>query len=367
MSRPVEGSIAVDRHAALVGVLRLSCYAGLFLLALLLCRTRERALAAVRVVAYSGGAYAAYGLVAYAVGGDTILWLTKWAYIGDLTGTFVNKNSFATYLGLCLLAALTDLIASLQSVHFAGRWQDKLATAIDFVSRRPGLVVCLFLLPTALLLTHSRGGFIATLAGCIALGLAASQAPALHRLRRLRLATLPLALALLAFLISGDRVVERMVGAEAGMQGRLVIYAATRQAVDDHLILGTGLNSFEAVFPIYRPPGIWGHVNLAHSDYLQNVLELGFPAAACLFLALAWLFGLCLRGVARRRRDAAYACLGTAATVLVGLHAVVDFSLQIPAVTAAYLLLLGAAVAQSFSSRGHAEGDVSDARRRPPS
>jgi O-antigen ligase len=364
----VQGSIAMDRGAALAGLLRLLSYAGVLLLSVMLCRARERALAALRLVAYSGGIYAGYGLLAYAFGGDTLLWLRKWAYLGDLTGTFVNKNSFATYLGLCFLAALTALIAALQQVDFAGRWQDKLAAAIDFLSRRPALVVCLFLLPTALLLTHSRGGLIATLAGAVALGLAVSQAPGLRRLRRLRLAALPVALAILAFLISGDRVVERMLGAEGDLQARGIIYAATRQAVDDHPILGTGLGSFEAVFPIYRPPGIWGHVNLAHSDYLQNVLELGFPAAALLVLALAWLFGLCLRGVMQRRRDAAYPCLGVAATVLVGLHATVDFSLQIPAVTVTYLFLLGAAVAQSLPTRDRQSGGVSDApRQRPPS
>ena len=29
--------------------------------------------------------------------GDTILGLPKWAYLGSATGTFVNRNSFATW------------------------------------------------------------------------------------------------------------------------------------------------------------------------------------------------------------------------------------------------------------------------------
>jgi hypothetical protein len=43
--------------------------------------------------------------------------------------------------------------------------------------------------------------------------------------------------------------------------------------------------------------------------------------------------------------------MGVAATFLVALHAMVDFSLQIPAVTYTYCFLLGTAVAQSWSSR----------------
>ena len=43
-------------------------------------------------------AYAAYGLLALRMG-DTILGLPKWAYMGSITGSFVNRNSFATFVG----------------------------------------------------------------------------------------------------------------------------------------------------------------------------------------------------------------------------------------------------------------------------
>ena len=46
-----------------------------------------------------------------------------------------------------------------------------------------------------------------------------------------------------------------------------------------------------------------------------------------------------------------YPCVGLAATVLVGLHALADFTLQVPAVMASYMLIMGAACAQSWSSR----------------
>ena len=53
----------------------------------------------------------------------------------------------------------------------------------------------------------------------------------------------------------------------------------------------------------------------------------------------------------RRRRDAVYPCIGFAATTLVAAHSLVDFSLQIPAVALTYSLLMGAACAQSWSTR----------------
>ncbi len=65
------------------------------------------------------------------------------------------------------------------------------------------------------------------------------------------------------------------------------------------------------------------------------------------------------RGVPRDYAEAAkwYPCIGVAATALVGAHSFVDFSLQIPAVTATYCLLMGAACAQSWSSRRKTETD----------
>ena len=50
----------------------------------------------------------------------------------------------------------------------------------------------------------------------------------------------------------------------------------------------------------------------------------------------------------RHRRKAFLPCLGISATIMVGLHATVDYSLQIPAVAMAYAAILGAACAQSL-------------------
>jgi len=81
-----------------------------------------------------------------------------------------------------------------------------------------------------------------------------------------------------------------------------------------------------------------------------SVFELGVPAALALFLALGGLAVTCWRGVARRHRDWVFPATGAAASVLVGLHATVDFSLQLPAVAILYATIMGVGVAQSYSS-----------------
>jgi O-antigen ligase len=96
-------------------------------------------------------------------------------------------------------------------------------------------------------------------------------------------------------------------------------------------------------------------LNLAHNTYLEHLVELGVPATL-FYAGPLLLFGYCLRGLFVRRRDQLFPLVAVGATVLVALHALVDFSLQIPAVAVTYAALLGIGVAQATPS----------AKRSPP-
>lgn len=352
LTEPVRGSIAVDRPAAFVGLLRLSTYVGVFWLAALLTRAPERAHAALKWLVISGCAYAVYGLLVYWSGNRTILWLPKWAYQDDLTGTFVNHNSFATYLGLCLLAAICRLLAEFETLSLHGDRRRRLVAAIERVSRQPTRILAIFILATALLLTHSRGGLIATSVGVLALTAAVVFAPSLRRLRRIGLwIFIPFAVFLFALLVSGGATLDRFLTADVDSAQRLEVYRLIVEGIKDYPILGVGLGSFTAMFPVYRTAQVTGYFDLAHNDYLQNLFELGLPIGLLWFATIGGLAAQCLRGIWIRHRHALFPCLGFAATVLVGVHSAVDFSLQIPAVTAVYALLLGVGVAQAQSSR----------------
>ena len=135
--------------------------------------------------------------------------------------------------------------------------------------------------------------------------------------------------------------------------GLVCAAAALRGGVDR-----TGLGTFASAYRVYRSGRIGPNVERAHNDYLEMTLELGIPAAACFFAALGTLVLVCAFGVFTRRRDAELPAAGAASCTLVGAHAFVDFSLQIPAVAATFALVLGVATAQSWrtdpgSTHGH--------------
>ncbi len=92
-------------------------------------------------------------------------------------------------------------------------------------------------------------------------------------------------------------------------------------------------------------------IDRAHNDYLELAAGWGLPAAILWWSAMIWLVVLCARGVFQRRRNRTYPMLAVGASVLVGVHSIFDFSLQMPAIALTYVAILGLGVAQAFSTR----------------
>lgn len=131
------------------------------------------------------------------------------------------------------------------------------------------------------------------------------------------------------------------------------MYSATLTGISDNPYLGYGYGygSYESTFRLYRTKEIRGNYNKAHNTYLENIFELGIPAASALFLSIFLIALKCLTGVWSRQRNWIYPAIGFSSTVLVAAHSFVDFSLQIPAVAVTYAAILGAGFAQSFSTK----------------
>jgi O-antigen ligase len=344
-------SISVDRYQSAADLLHLLTYVAIFFAAWRAARDGESPRFLLRLIGWIGAAYALYGIVVYSLGNTSILWLRKWAYTSDLTGTFVNRNSFATFLGLalvCNLALFTELFA--RRLDTSSRRMAILSAFESILSRGLWITLRIVLVGGALLLTHSRGGTISTLIAIVVLSLLIWSAPSLRgEWRKPLVVAIGLGTCLVGF-AAGAGLLTRFETTAIAEDGRSTVYAETMQAIREHPIFGTGLGTFQFVYPAYQTPDIAGFYDLAHDDYLENTLDLGIPAALAFFAALVLLAGQCVLGMFQRRRNAIYPVVALAATVLVGVHAVVDFSLQIPAVAVTYAAILGIGVAQSVST-----------------
>ncbi|HEX5863305.1 MAG TPA: O-antigen ligase family protein [Casimicrobiaceae bacterium] len=344
-------AISLNPFDTLSGLVRLLAYAGIFWIALQYCRRAGRARQVLLAIVYSGLAYALYGVAVHLIGSDVLPTFSTTAHPDDVTSTFVDRHSFATYIGLAVLCCMGLLLALLTQAGSATGGKQRIPRIIEVgVGRGWPLLLTLLVLLLALVLSGSRTGFFSTLLGLLSFVLVAGLARALDR--RLAVALGALGVAGLGWVlrIGGDQISARLrnpfnLGESPVVYGRIV------DAITDSWALGTGFGTFEEAFRFYRTIEIPVNFDMAHSIYLENVLELGIPAASALFCVFVFFLILCAVGIQKRRRDAVYPCVGLAATILVSADVLIDFSLHIPAITATYMLIMGAASAQCWSSR----------------
>ena len=353
LGRPLAGSISVNRDLTTLALLRLVTAASAFWLALQLCRNGARAGILLVSVAAIGCLFAAYGLVVLKTG--QLPWLDIPSDGSRVTSTFVNHNSFATYAGIGLVA-ITGVVLNLyrHEVIAGASWRMWLASFIETTGQRGAtLLGGGFVILVALLFTGSRGGVIATGLGLLALGVLA-QRRGRNRDRRLLGSILFGAVLVAATVYAfGGIVLSNLDERGITDASRMSIYLLTLRSIFDAPVLGYGYGTFVDVFPMYRDKsisveGVWGQ---AHDTYLEVFQGLGLVFGTLLIAAVVLLALRCARGSIRRRENAMVPAVAASAACLVGVHALVDFSLQIQAVALTFMALLGAGVAQSESSR----------------
>jgi O-antigen ligase len=351
---PSLSSISVDPYATRTALMRFLTYGGVFWIAARLCQDADAAANVLKAFVVAVGIYAVYGLVIFFLDLKMILWFDKWAYEKDLTSTFVNRNSFATFAGLGVLAsvALTfDVIGRRLEGHLNIR--EVLREFFEAVFSTAWLpFLCFLVTATALLLSHSRGGFLSTTLALVVLLLTLAYIRRLPGKFGLAIVAIVAAGSLFALSMSGDLVVRRLQDTSLEREARDEVYARVIEAVEANPNLGTGYGTFESAFMPYKTRYLAGATwDKAHNSYLELAMELGIPATLSVLLVFAWLAGSFLYGLVRRRRRRIYPALGLAALVLVAAHATVDFSLQIPGFTVCYAMLAGMAWAQSWPTR----------------
>jgi len=350
----IPGSITINRSQTAIALIRLLTVGAVFWLYLQLCRSPQRAYRSVQVVAFVGVAYAIYGIVSFCVFPGTILWFPKTAYLDSITSTFINRNSYATYAGVGLVCALgVGLSEYFRGAAAAGRSLARQGAAFVAATVGPAgaWLAAAFVLAMALVLTGSRGGILASIAGIVAFALLV-----LMRGRSAR-AGLGLFTALAAVGIAiftfGDFFAARLLYLSVDATDRVAVYRLTLLSVLDSPWTGFGHGTFSTVFSMYRdlsvsPVGMW---DKAHNTYLEIIQGLGIPAAALFFAMLLFLVARCAYAALTRRSSSTAPLVAASASVIVGLHSFVDFSMQMQAVALTWTALLGAGMAQSWSSQ----------------
>jgi O-antigen ligase len=349
VGRELSGSISVNPDLTMLALVRLMTAASVFWLALQFGRSFDRSAQTLQTISVIGACYAAYGVISFIVAPDRLLWFPKPINFEAVTATFVNRNNFATYAGItlvtCIGVTMSMFRRRIEAVD-GSRWA-QLAEAIITATGKGGwFLLSVFVISAALIMTGSRGGICASAFGFIVLALLTW----IRSRSRLSLSVCIIsALIVLASLTSvGDLFFERLESIGTDQTDRRAVYRLVVQSIQDSPLLGFGYGTFMDVFPLYRDTsvGIHGFWDKAHNTPLEIIQGLGLPVSILMFAAIGFLIWYCVASIGTTQRRSTPCLVAIAASAVVFLHGLVDFSLQIQAVTLTWCAILGTGVAQ---------------------
>jgi O-antigen ligase len=354
----VEGVVSLNKGASFDALMRLFAAVGMFVLAFALAQRESQARRLLTVLLAIITGYALIGI------GQELTGLRlsgSDAYRANVVSTFINRNHFATYANLGLVIAMGLMIEPLlrgdssRKEPLGRRIAQAIATV--FEERRYPLMAAVIIL-LAVIGSASRGGLLSLIGAVLFLLLLVFLVGRATRGTKLLIAAGVFGVGGLIVWLTGDVLLERFQAIFAAdtlgdVDGRIAAWEMTLAAIAERPLLGYGYGAYQELFFLAHGPelGVVGVFDHAHNDYLQAAAELGLPAAGALWLALLLVWGLCLVGALKRRRRWVYPLVASTAGVLVGLHAIVDFSLLMPAVAMTFAAILGIGCAQSRSYR----------------
>lgn len=350
--------LSMDSAASAQALIMGLGYSLLFLLVINLFHTRKRVTLLLSSLVVSGTLQAFYGSFVTLSGFEGLFGQAG----GSTTGTFINRNSLAGYLGMTLAAGIGLLLALRETRPFS--WTQLIELLMGPKAR---LRLALVIMVIALVMTHSRGGNASFFIGLMLVGAVFILRTKENRMRNsLILASLVLIDVLVISQYFGlERLKDRVMATQltdtvvngeivqraTEIRGDVFLYALP--LAQDKPLVGQGAGSFEAVFPKYVGEDIRLHFDLAHNDYIQFAIEygaLGFiPLALFVLLALYWAFKALWQQASLYRGGIGFgAAMGIIAMLS---HATVDFNLQIPANAATFVVLCAIAVLANHHRR----------------
>src|SRR5208337_4028963 len=217
-----------------------------------------------------------FGILQHFTFNDKLYWFRVMHHGGNPFGPYVNRNHFAGFAELVIPFALVPL--------FLGKVRRERLFLVAFFAIVPIV---------ALLLSASRGGIVSFAMQMVILFL-------LLLVRRVRSkhmivgGVVVLTAVMTVSWIGVNQVLARFAGVQA-----LEATAGKRQSMRrdtwrlflDNPVLGTGLGTFEMVFPPYDSLYDGKIANHAHNDYLQVLAETGILGGLCCL----WFLGVVLQ------------------------------------------------------------------------
>ena len=307
---------------------------GLFFLVVRnLCAESKTLKGVVCVMIVIGLLEAVYGLIQALVPSMGVLWVDYvHDYMGTARGTFINRNSFAAFIGMIWPLALGITLAMTGRVYSL-----KEVLASDKLNRQALMAMGIIVILLALIFSRSRAGIVSGLVGFLAFSILARtgmKTLALHT--RVLMGGVILLLCIYTMTIGVGPIMQRFLTLGADSGSRMDIWRDSLPIINDHP-LGVGLGNYENVFQVYNQSLTSEKTVIhAHNDYLQFLIETGWIGFSAIMIGFFIFLGKSARRIRHLdfKRDPLrfYLAVGAfSGLISMTVHSLFDFNLQIPA------------------------------------
>lgn len=359
LSRSAQGYVSLNPYNTTTETMKLLTFAAVGWLTFILSTRRENAHMLFLALFFVGLAYSIYGIVLSALGTSQITLLegVRPLFGRDVTGALVARSSFSTIAGISFLVglALVGEAAGSAIVTWRG-WQPLIRTILQFAFGRGAVWLAGTLIVfAALVAAASRAGLIATLFGlmiafCFALAFAVRRQSIVWTLAGEALAAAAVVAVFTFNGSTGEARIGNLIETARAIELGPVMWQVAERAINDRPLSGIGLGAYHDAFYLFADKFVPYIVDRAHNDYLELAAGLGLPATVIWVGALFLIVLQCVAGAFRRRRSRMYPVTAVCVAAVVGIHSISDFSLQVPADSLWFAVVLAIGLAQSTSS-----------------
>ncbi|MDT9599699.1 O-antigen ligase family protein [Sphingosinicella rhizophila] len=264
------------------------------------------------------------------MGGEASSWyFYQITNFGASTGFFSNANHFAT-----LMVVTLPFLAAL---YLNGRGHGR------SVQHSSGLFVILSGALTVIVVGIALNGSLAGLGLSVPV-LAATLMMIFSRKKKLPAWTLPVVavLTLGSILLAFSAPFQNNLTtkeARTSQESRYTSFSRSLEAVQDFAPLGSGIGTFDDIYPYYENAARVTRVymNHVHGDYIEIVLETGVAGFVLILLFLIWWVRRVASIWGSEDKDA-FACAATVASAAILTHSVVDYPLRTVAISAIFAM-----------------------------
>ncbi|MDA2918208.1 O-antigen ligase family protein [Desulfobacterota bacterium AH_259_B03_O07] len=260
------------------------------------------------------------------------------------SGTYVNPNNFAGFLGMVIPLSLGySFYLFTKGMKKGNTWKDiiKFNLSTHFI-----LFFVTALMTLSLILSGSRGGILSFLCSIVFFYVLLSLQSSL-RVRLLALAIFLIIVMGYSLWIGLDPVIQRFTETKEALPLRTYVWKDTFELIKDFPIFGTGLGTFGLSFTLYKNNAFWPLTfSHTHNDYLELASETGLIGLILVLISIILIYKnawIVLGSLSPKVDPLRYfLTIGSISGIFAMLiHAFTEFNFQIPANAYYFAFLFG--------------------------